>query len=321
MGRETPLGRDDGTAILIAGPTASGKSALALDLAERLSGTVINADSVQVYADLPVLSSRPGAAELARAPHLLFGHVDGADTYSVARWLAEAEAAVALVRAQGRVPILVGGTGLYFKALTQGLSAIPSVPETVRARIRAGAAGVPVADLHARLAARDPVTAARLRPTDPQRILRALEVWDATGRPLADFQGERRPPSLAPDTWRGFLILPERAALNAAIDARFDRMVAEGALDEVAGLRARDLDPALPVMRALGVPPFLAHLAGAITLDEAVAAGKAQTRQYAKRQVTFGRHQLDGFSVVGTPAEAWSAMADDPQPLGLPLSP
>ncbi len=303
------MGRDEG-AILIAGPTASGKSALAVDLAERRGGTVINADSVQVYADLAVLSSRPGAVDLARAPHLLFGQVDGAETYSVARWLAEAADALGRVRAEGRVPILVGGTGLYFKALTQGLSAIPAVPASVRARIRAEAKGIPVADLHARLAACDPLTAARLRPSDPQRILRALEVWDATGRPLAGFQGEREPPVLPPGTWRGLVLMPDRAALNAAIEARFDRMVADGALDEVARLRARRLDPALPVMRALGVPPLLAHLEGAITLADAVAAGKAQTRRYAKRQVTFGRHQLGGFATAESREDAWSALAD-----------
>lgn len=292
--------RDSGarTALLIAGPTASGKSALALELAKRLGGAVINADALQAYADLAVLSARPGPNEAAAAPHRLFGHVDGAEPYSVARWLVEAGRAVADARAEGRVAVLAGGTGLYFKALTQGLSAIPPVPDAVRSRVRAEAEGVPAAVLHGRLAARDPLTAARLRPTDPQRILRALEVWEATGRPLAAFQTEREPPLLPPGSYRAAFLLPERAALTRAIDGRFDRMVASGALDEVAALAARGLDPALPVMRALGVPPLLAHLRGALPLADAVATAKRDTRGYAKRQVTFGRHQLPDFEPV-----------------------
>ncbi len=295
-------------AILIAGPTASGKSALALRLAQNLGGTIINADSVQVYADLTILSSRPDAHALAQAPHLLFGHVDGSESYSVGRWLSETRLAIAAVRAETRVPILVGGTGLYFKALTQGLSAIPSVPPDIRSRVRAAAEGVPAAELHARLAALDPATAARLRVTDPQRIVRALEVFEATGRPLAGFQGAREVPLLAPDGFLGVALQPERSALNARIDARFDRMLAEGAVAEVERLVARRLDPALPVMRALGVPPLLAHLGGQLSLEAAAAAGKLQTRQYAKRQVTFARHQLPGFVAV-TPDQA-AAMLD-----------
>ncbi|WP_131113227.1 tRNA (adenosine(37)-N6)-dimethylallyltransferase MiaA [Lichenihabitans psoromatis] len=291
-------------AILIAGPTASGKSALAIALAQRFGGTIINADSMQIYADLTVLSSRPGAVDLAQAPHRLFGHVDGAEPYSVARWLTEVASEIEAARQSSKLPIVVGGTGLYFKALTQGLSAIPTVPQAVRDRVRREAESLPVATLHARLALLDPATAARLRPTDPQRIIRALEVFEATGRSLASFQGDREPPVLPTTAVIGLCLTPERTALNARIDARFDRMVADGALDEVATLGERRLDPALPVMRALGVPSFLSYLDGSLTLDEAIAAAKLQTRQYAKRQMTFARHQLNFTAVQPDDAAA-----------------
>ena len=290
-------------ALLIAGPTASGKSALAVAIAARCGGIVVNADSMQVYAGLPILTSQPEAADRARAPHVLFGHRDPADPSSVGVWLAEAQAAIAAVRAEGRVPILVGGTGLYFKALTQGLSAIPPVPEAVRAALRREAETMSVADLHAALAALDPASAARLRPTDPQRILRALEVFRATGRPLSAFQGEREAPVLPRGSYEAVFLLPDRAALARRIDARFDAMMAAGALDEAAALADRALDPALPAMRALGLPPLLDHLRGVCPLEEAVARAKAQTRAYARRQLTFGRHQLADFPPL-SPAEA-----------------
>ncbi|WP_131196469.1 tRNA (adenosine(37)-N6)-dimethylallyltransferase MiaA [Lichenihabitans psoromatis] len=298
-------------AILIAGPTASGKSALAIALAQRFGGTIINADSMQIYADLTVLSSRPGAVDLAQAPHRLFGHVDGAEPYSVARWLTEVASEIEAARQSSKLPIVVGGTGLYFKALTQGLSAIPTVLQAVRDRVRREAESLPVATLHARLALLDPATAARLRPTDPQRIIRALEVFEATGRSLASFQGDREPPVLPATAVIGLYLTPERAALNARIDARFDRMVADGALDEVAALAGRQLDPALPVMRALGVPSFLSYLDGSLTLDEAIAAAKLQTRQYAKRQMTFARHQLNFTAVQPDDAAALALLLVD----------
>ena len=288
-------------AILIAGPTASGKSALAVKLAERLGGTVINADSMAVYRDLSILSGRPGPADLARAPHALYGHRDAAEPYSVGMWLDEIRPVLAEADRTGLVPIVVGGTGLYFKALTQGLSEIPAVPADVRTRLRQQAERLSPADLHARLAVRDPETAARLRPTDPQRVLRALEVLEATGRPLAAFQDHRVPPVLGPDSFVGVVIGVERENLRAAIDRRFDAMMAAGALDEVRRLAALGLDPALPAMRALGVPPLLDHLAGRLSLEEAVHRAKAETRAYAKRQETFARHQLPGF--VWTPPE------------------
>jgi tRNA dimethylallyltransferase len=286
---------DTQTAILIAGPTASGKSGLALHLAERLGGAVVNADSMQVYRDLAILTARPSPKGQVRAPHLLFGHVDGAVNYSVGRYVEDAAAALERLHGEGRLPILVGGTGLYFKALTQGLSDIPHVPKSVRAELRAWADGMTAAELHAELAARDPVMAAKLRPSDPQRILRALEVYAATGQSLAAFQGAKHAPLLGPLTYAAIFVAPERAALNAAIDARFDAMLDAGALAEVAKLRKRRLDPALPAMRALGVPHLLRHLEGEIDLEEAARLAKRDTRDYAKRQFTFARHQLSEF--------------------------
>ena len=283
------------SAILIAGPTASGKSALAIAVARQLGGTVVNADSMQVYRDLRVLSARPTPEEEQQAPHRLFGHVDGEVNYSLGGWLADAGRVLAQLRAEGRLPVLAGGTGMYFKGLLRGLSDIPPVPAEVRARVRAQAEGVAVEDLHARLAGCDPVMAARLRPSDPQRILRALEVFAATGRSLAEFQGARSPALLDPADCLCLFLAPDRAQLNLRIDARFDAMVADGALDEVRALAARRLDPALPVMRAHGVPGFIAYLRGEMSLAEAVAKGKIDTRHYAKRQFTFIRHQLPEF--------------------------
>ncbi|HEX3181573.1 MAG TPA: tRNA (adenosine(37)-N6)-dimethylallyltransferase MiaA [Beijerinckiaceae bacterium] len=283
------------SAILIAGPTASGKSALALHLAERLGGTIINADSMQVYRALRILTARPSEAEEARVPHLLFGTVDGATNFSVGRYLAAATRAFAQTRAAGRMPIFTGGTGLYLKALLQGLSDIPSVPADVRAQVREENARLTPHELHAKLAARDPITAARLRLSDPQRILRALEVFAATGRSLSSFQGARAKPLLDAEECLCLFIAPPRAALHAAIDTRFDAMLAAGALDEVEALRRRKLDPALPVMRAHGVPHLIAHLDGRMSLEEAANLGKRDTRAYVKRQFTFARHQLPEF--------------------------
>jgi len=282
-------------AILIAGPTASGKSAVALGLARASGGVVVNADSMQVYRDLRILTARPTSADEAAAEHRLYGHVDGAVNYSVGRWLLDFAALMAELKAAGRLAVVVGGTGMYFKAVTQGLSDIPRVPEDVRARVRAAAEGAAPADLHARLAARDPLTAARLRPTDPQRILRALEVLEATGQPLSAFQGARAAPILPEGSWRGFFLAPERADVRAAVDGRFLKMIENGALDEVARLAARTLDPALPIMRAHGAPALMAHLRGEMSLEAAIARGQADTRAYAKRQFTFARHQLPDF--------------------------
>ena len=237
-------------ALLIAGPTASGKSTVALALVERRGGTIVNADAMQVYRDLSVLTARPSEADERRAPHFLFGEVDAAENFSVGRWLARAREILAETR-EGAGPLLfVGGTGLYFRALTDGLSDIPRVPEAVRARVRGGAEGRPTPALHAELARRDPLTAARLRVSDRQRVLRALEVLAATGRPLAAFQGAREAPALGRSEWAGLFVAPNRDALNAQIDARFEAMLRQGALAEAEALMRRGLDPALPVMRA-----------------------------------------------------------------------
>ncbi|HET6376897.1 MAG TPA: tRNA (adenosine(37)-N6)-dimethylallyltransferase MiaA [Methylocella sp.] len=291
------------SAVLIAGPTASGKSGLALSLARALGGAVINADSMQVYRDLRVLTARPSCEDEAEAPHKLYGHVDGAVNYSAGLWLRDAAVALNEALLQGRLPIIAGGTGLYFKALTQGFSTIPSVPPDVRERVRARAAGIPPASLHAELKRYDPETAARLRPSDPQRILRALEVYEATGKSLVSFHMAREPPLLEPDHVLAFFVAPERESLKAQIDSRFDKMLRRGALQEAAALRERRLDPALPVMRAHGVPHLIAHLEGGISLAEAARRAKRDTCHYARRQFTFARHQLQGFQWV-RPEEA-----------------
>lgn len=301
-------------AVLIAGPTASGKSALALALAERFGGTVVNADSMQVYRDLAVITARPTPAEMGNVPHRLYGHVDGATNHSVAAYAAEAAALLDTLAGQGSLPVLVGGTGLYFKALTEGLSAIPPVPEEVRLRFREHAAQRATGELHAELAGKDPEMAARLRPSDRLRVMRALEVLAATGRSLASFQGEREPGPLSGQRLLQIFLAPERALVRQRIDRRFDEMMAQGALDEVAALRARRLDPLLPVMRAHGVPGLIAHLDGRLGLDEAVARAKADTRAYAKRQMTWFRHQMTGWHAVAPEAGLAFALAELARP-------
>lgn len=283
------------SAILIAGPTASGKSALGLRLACLLGGMVINADAMQVYRDLRILTARPCPEDEAKAPHRLYGHVDGAINYSTGLWLADASAALKEAKQAGLMPVFVGGTGLYFKALTQGLSVIPPVPDEIRARVRARAAGVFPAELHKELMRRDPATAERLRPSDPQRILRALEVLEATGKSLVSFYAERGPPLLNPKEALALFLAPERQALKAQIGARLEAMLAAGALDEAAALRERRLDPALPVMRAHGVGHLIAYLGGKTPLAEAEREIKRETWTYARRQMTFARHQLGSF--------------------------
>ncbi len=288
-------------AVLIAGPTASGKSALAIALAERLGGTVVNADSMQVYRDLRIVTARPSPEDEARVPHRLYGHVDAAENHSVGRWCADAKAALDEIWGAGRLPILAGGTGLYFKALTQGLSVVPPTPPDIRAAVRARCDAEGAAALHAELVRRDPATAARLKPGDRMRIARALEVLEATGRPLADWHGDGMPAMLDPDNALKLFLDVDRVELSRRIDARFDGMLAQGALAEVGALAGRHLDPMLPAMKAHGVPWLRRHLAGEITLAEAAEGGKADTRRYTKRQVTWFRHQMPG----------WSPMAPD----------
>jgi tRNA dimethylallyltransferase len=283
-------------AILLAGPTTSGKSALALTLAEQLGGTVINADSMQVYRDLHIITARPTPADEARVPHFLYGHVDAAENYSVGRWCVDAQAAIADTRRSGRLPILVGGTGLYFKALTQGLAAVPPIPAGIRTAIRAQLATDGVAPLYAELTQRDPATAARLMPGDRSRITRALEVVLATGRSLSDWHSEGMPPSIDAARAVKLFLDVERAELCRRIDARFDAMLESGALDEVNTLAQRGLDATLPAMKAHGVPWLIRHLEGEIALDEAADGGKRDTRRYTKRQATWFRNQLPDFA-------------------------
>ncbi len=295
-------------AVLIAGPTASGKSALALELAQATGGIVINADSMQVYRDLHVITARPSTAEEARVPHRLYGHIDAAVNCSAGRWVTDAAAALSEARAQNRLPIFTGGSGLYFKALTRGLSAVPSVPAEIREGIRERLERNGVEALHAELSERDPDSAARLKPRDRSRIARALEVIEATGRSLTDWHRDGLPPLLPPGQFSAVFLAPERDALYARIDARFDAMLAAGALDEVARLGARRLDPLLPAMKAHGVPALLRHLAGEITLEEAAEISRADTRHYAKRQFTWFRHQLPEFEwVKPEQAKGWFA--------------
>jgi len=284
-------------AVLIAGPTASGKSALGIRLAQSLGGAVINADSMQVYRDLRVITARPTEAEQALAPHRLYGHVDGTVNFSVGRYVADARQVVAELE-PGTVPIFVGGTGLYFKALTHGLSAVPAVSDEVREAVRKESEGRDTPELHRLLASRDPDTARGLRGSDRLRIQRALEVVAATGRPLVSFHGERQPGPLADVATIKLFLAPDRGELRRRIDARFVAMIEQGALDEVRALAERRLDPMLPVMRAHGVQGILAHFRGEASHEEAIARGQSTTRRYAKRQFTWFRHQLRDWTWV-----------------------
>ena len=296
-------------AVLIAGPTASGKSALALRLAETQNGVIINTDSMQVYRDLRVLTARPSLDEEARAPHRLYGTVDAAQNFSAGAWLDAAAAALAEARALRRRPIFIGGTGLYFKALTRGLAAVPPIAPEIREAVRQRLERDGVAALHAELARRDPEGAARLNVADRVRVARALEVLEGTGKPLAAWHGQALPPLLPPhEVGAALFLAPERSALYARIDARFAAMLEAGALDEVAALHARRLDPLLPAMKAHGVPALIRHLDGELSLSEAAAIGCADTRHYAKRQFTWFRHQLPEFAWV-TPEEAEDVLA------------
>jgi tRNA dimethylallyltransferase len=290
-------------AVLIAGPTASGKSALALGLAQKTGGVIINADSMQVYRDLRIITARPTPQEESLVPHRLYGDVDAAVNFSAGSWVTDAAAALAQARAQNRLPIFVGGSGLYFKALTRGLSAVPPIPPEIRERVRARLERDGVEALHAELARRDPVSGERLKSRDRTRIARALEVVEATGRSLTDWHRDGLPPLLPPATFSALFLSPDRDQLYERIDARFDAMLKAGALEEVERLAARHLDPLLPAMKAHGLPALIRHLTGEITLEEAATIGRADTRHYAKRQFTWFRHQLPEFEWV-RPEEA-----------------
>ena len=278
--------------VIVAGPTCSGKSALALDVADRFGGTVINADSMQVYRELRILTARPEPADEARVSHRLYGVLSAAEACSAARWREMAIAAIDEASSAGRLPILCGGTGLYIKALTEGLSPIPDIPDAVRRRVRQRCEGTEPAALHAALQEIDPATAAVVRPTDPQRLLRALEVFEATGRPLAEWQALDPEPAPPYMSFHTILVLPPRQTVYAACDARLEEMLERGALEEVRRLRTLELDPELPAMKALGVPAFLRHLEGEEELGTALAAAQQATRQYVKRQFTWFARQI-----------------------------
>ncbi len=276
--------------VIVTGPTGSGKSGLALALAQAFGGVVINADSVQIYRELRILTARPDREALSRAPHRLYGHLPGRERCSAGRWRHMALAEVAACHEAEKLPLLVGGTGLYLRALEQGLAQVPEISAAVRAAAQSLHRELGNAGFHARLGARDSAMAARLHPSDTQRMIRAWEVLEATGRSLADWQTAGSEP--APYRFLSLVCLPPRAKLYAACDARFRVMVRHGALDEVRDLLALKLDPALPVMKALGVPELSRHLAGELDLEAAIARAQQSTRNYAKRQMTWLRTQM-----------------------------
>ncbi len=280
-------------AILITGPTASGKSALAVRLAAEHDGVVINADSMQVYDTLNVLTARPQPEDMGGIEHRLYGHVPAGAAYSTGDWLREATALVKELRERGKRPVFVGGTGLYFRALTGGLSDMPVIPDDVRERVRARLAVEGAEALHRELATRDTETAGRLMVGDGQRIVRALEVVEATGKSISTFQSASGPAVIDPERAEKIVVLPDRAVLAARIDRRFGLMLKAGAVDEVKALLAQNLSQAMPVMKAIGVPQITAMLAGEMREADVIERGAAATRQYAKRQMTWFRNQLD----------------------------
>jgi tRNA dimethylallyltransferase len=280
---------------LIAGPTASGKSALALALAERFGAEIVNADSMQVYRDLRIITARPSVEEERRVLHRLYGHVDAAENFSVGRWCEEVAAALAATRRAGRGAVVVGGTGLYFNSLMRGIAAVPPIPAEIRERVRERLSSDGVAALYAELKQRDPATAARLKPGDRARVTRALEVVLATGRSLLEWHDDNKPPGLDAAGAAKIFLVPDRDALLRRIDTRFDAMMAAGALEEVRALAARKLNPNLPAMKAHGVPWLVRHLNGEIALEQAVEEAKRDTRRYTKRQATWFRNQLPDF--------------------------
>jgi len=290
-GRQAGEGRVK-NAILIAGPTASGKSALALDLAERDGGVIVNTDSMQGYSVLDVLTARPGASEMARAPHFLYGHVHPSTAYSTGAWLRDVTRLMESGALSGRPVIFVGGTGLYFRALAEGISDMPDIPSSVRERWRYELKEQGAERLHRLLMHEDSTTAMQLKPTDGQRIVRALEVLDASGRSILEWQAAAGRPLIDRDSARFLVIEPDREQLVRRIETRFDQMLDRGAVDEVRQLTSLGLDPDLPAMKAIGVRELQAAMAGQMGFPDAIERAKIATRQYAKRQSTWFRHQL-----------------------------
>jgi len=290
----------DARPILIAGPTASGKSALAMAIAERVDGTIINADSMQVYRELRILTARPSPADEARVPHALYGFVAARDAYSVGHFVRDVAGAISNARTAGRRPIVVGGTGLYFKALLEGLSPIPEIRDDIRAFWRGESGRRGAEDLHRELQSRDPLMASRLQPSDTQRIVRALEVVQSTGRSLAEWQALKGEPVLQEAETVRFVVQVDRAELHARADARFAGMMTAGALDEVRTLGDMQLDPDLPAMRAIGVAPLMRFVRGEIDSAAATALAQAETRQYIKRQETWLRGHMISWEPINT---------------------
>ncbi len=294
-------------AILITGPTASGKSALALQLAAQAGGVVINADSMQVYDTLRVLTARPSEEEMGGISHQLYGHVPATRVYSTGEWLRDVTALLPQIKAQNRLPVFVGGTGLYFKALLGGLSDMPEISQEVRCRVRLRLKEEGSPALHDELVRRDVAMGAALDPGDGQRIVRALEVLEETGRSILDFQGKPGLQVIDPQRARKLIVLPDRGVLRSRIDARFERMFDNGAVEEVRALLSLQPNPEVPAMKAIGVPQIVEMLAGRITPQEVVERSSALTRQYAKRQMTWFRNQMD---------ESWTRIdPGDPQSL------
>jgi tRNA dimethylallyltransferase len=285
---------------LIAGPTASGKSAYALQLAERIGGEIVNADSMQIYAGLRVLTAGPSPEEVARAPHHLFEVVDASVGWSVGRWQEGAIKVLAEIEARGNPAIAVGGTGLYFRALTHGLADVPPVPETQREISGLLYAARGEEAFREILKPLDPQAEARIEVGDRQRLVRAHAVAVATGKSLTSWQTDTKP-ALAPGSWKGVVLDPPRADLYARCDARLSVMVEHGALDEVRAMEARGLDPSLPALKAVGYREFAAHLRGETTLDQALDAARQETRRYAKRQLTWFRNQTPEWERVSVP--------------------
>jgi tRNA dimethylallyltransferase len=283
---------DDIDAILITGPTASGKSALALRLARERDGVVINADSMQVYDTLQVLSARPSDEEMEGVEHFLYGHVPASQLYSTGEWLRDVTPLLARLKDEGRFPVFVGGTGLYFKALTGGLSNMPAIPDNIRDLYRARLINEGSADLHRELTEVDPAVANVLNVQDGQRIVRALEVITATGQSIAHFQGTSGPVVVDPARAQKIVVLPDRTVLHERINRRFELMMDKGAIDEVKAILALGLSPDATAMKAIGVAQIAEMLAGRLTRQDAIARASAATRQYAKRQMTWFRNQM-----------------------------